>query len=240
MSSFRRSAMHGAVAALASLAIVPLVALPAPLAAQSVATGSTSNPALRAVDRAVAAWKRVRTVRASFEQVLVNPITGRQMKATGSYQQQRPGKLAVQFNDPAGDRIVSDGRTVWLYLPSTAPGQVLKSRLDASGTSGTLDVTAQFLDSPRARYEIADAGTATIAGRATRAVRLVPKPGAGLPFVKATVWIDDKDALIRRFEVVDQSGIARTVTLTKVALNAKVDPSAFTFAVPKGARVVER
>jgi len=221
--------------------IVVAPTLPVRLSAQSTSTATTSNAAaLRAVDRAVAAWKPVKTVRASFEQTLVNPLTGAQMRTTGSYQQRRPGQLAVRFDDAAGDRIIADGKSVWIYLPSSIPGQVIRSRLDANGTTGTLDVTAQFLDAPRTRYDITDVGNATISGRATRAVRLVPKPGRGLGFVKATVWIDERDGLIRQFEVVDQSGLSRTVRLTSVARNAAIDPGAFRFEVPAGVRVVER
>ena len=33
-----------------------------------------------------------------------------------------PGSYLVTFTIPAGDRIVSDGRVVWVYLPSTNPG----------------------------------------------------------------------------------------------------------------------
>src|SRR5215203_6678774 len=81
------------------------------------------------LDRAVAAWAKVRTARATFEQTITNSLTGRTLTATGEYQQQRPGKLAVRFSDPANDRIVADGTRLWLYLPSTTPGQVIRTSL---------------------------------------------------------------------------------------------------------------
>jgi len=61
------------------------------------------------LDRAVTAWSKVKTARATFEQTITNSLTGRTLKASGQFQQQRPGKLAVQFDDPANDRIVADG-----------------------------------------------------------------------------------------------------------------------------------
>src|ERR671936_2185723 len=78
------------------------------------------------LDRASKAWSRVKTARASFEQTVTNSLTGSTAKARGEFQQQRPGKLAIRFTEPAGDRIISDGRWVWIYLPSSAPGQVVK------------------------------------------------------------------------------------------------------------------
>src|SRR5215212_8828096 len=100
------------------------------------------------LDRAVAAWAKVKTARATFEQTIVNSLTGNTFSARGEYQQQRPGKLSVRFDNPATDRIVADGKYVWLYLPSSAPGQVIRSRQGNGGT-GTVDLTAQFLTAPR-------------------------------------------------------------------------------------------
>ena len=50
------------------------------------------------LDRAVAAWAKVKTARATFEQTITNSLTGRTLTATGEYQQQRPGKLSVRFS----------------------------------------------------------------------------------------------------------------------------------------------
>lgn len=191
------------------------------------------------LDRAVAAWTRVKTARASFQQTIENPLTGSTLTSSGEYQQQRPGKLSVRFDDPATDRIVADGRYVWLYLPSTAPGQVIRSAQGAAGT-GTVDLTAQFLTSPRARYDITPRGAAKVSGRATHAFELVPKDGGNSPFRTATVYIDDADASIRQFRVTEGSGLERTVRLTSFKANVPVDATAFVFTPPAGTRVVER
>jgi outer membrane lipoprotein carrier protein len=191
------------------------------------------------LDRAVAAWSKVKTARATFEQTIENPLTGRTLTASGEYQQQRPGKLSVRFSQPANDRIVADGTRLWLYLPSTTPGQVIRTSLK-SGGSGTVDLTAQFLTAPRTRYTITAAGTADVSGRATHAFKLVPKQQESASFQTATVWIDDADATIRQFEVTEPSGVVRRVRLTSFKPNAPVDASAFTFAVPEGVRIVDR
>ena len=191
------------------------------------------------LDRAVATWAKVRTARATFEQTVTNSLTGRTLTATGEYQQQRPGKLSVRFSQPANERIVADGSKLWLYLPSTTPGQVIRTSLK-NGGSGTVDLTAQFLTAPRSRYTITEKGAAEVSGRATHAYDLVPKQKQGAQFDAATVWIDDKDATIRQFEVTEPSGLVRRVRLTSFRPNAPVDASAFTFSVPEGVRIVDR
>ena len=191
------------------------------------------------LDRAVAAWARVRTVRGTFEQTIVNSLTGRTMTTTGEYQQDRPGKLSVVFAAPASDRIVSDGKNVWLFLPSSAPDQVIKTPLGAGGT-GTMDLTAQFLVAPRSKYAIAPAGALSVSGRPTHAYALVPRTGGAAPFKTATVWIDDVDAVIRQFEVTEPSGVQRRVRLTSFRTNVPVEASAVVFTPPAGVRVISR
>jgi outer membrane lipoprotein carrier protein len=191
------------------------------------------------LDRAVAAWAKVRTARATFEQTITNPLTDRTLTASGEFQQQRPGKLSVTFSDPANDRIVADGKHLWLYLPSTTPGQVIRTSLREGG-SGTVDLSAQFLTAPRSRYTVTPAGTATVSGRATHAYTLVPKTQSDAAFKTATVWIDDADATIRQFEVTEPSGLQRRVRMTSFRTNVPVDASAFKFSVPNGVRVVDR
>ena len=186
------------------------------------------------VDKATAAYARVKTVRARFEQRLTNPLTGSTITQQGTLQQRLPNELAVTFSNPKGDRIVADGKALWVYTPSSAPGQVIKLPVGA-GSAGGLDLAAQFFDKPKARYTMSDAGRATIGGRATRAVNLVPRQP--MQFTRAIVWVDTADGTLRQFEVTEPSGLVRRVTLSDIKVNAAVDKGAFTFAVPKGVKV---
>ncbi len=190
------------------------------------------------LDRAVQAYAKVKTVNATFTQVVTNPLTGSSSTSRGEMAQQIPGKLAVRFTDPAGDRIVADGKSVWLYLPSSDPKQVVKLAA-GQGSTGTPDVMAQFLDSPKTRYTTTDGGKATVDGRPTHALRLVPKV-AGMPFSAATIWVDDVDALVRQFEMTQADGQLRHVTITKLVINAPVDASLFVFVPPKGVTVFDQ
>lgn len=209
--------------------------------AVSLATGAH---ALRAqsvdatIDRAVAAWGKVKTVRGTFEQTVSNPITSATARGTGTYMQERPNRLAIRFSSPATDAIVADGKALWIYLPTSAPGQVIK-RSAADRASVPIDPTGQFLDAPRTKYDITAAGTKTIDGHAAHGLLLVAK-NSSAPVARATVWIDDDDSLIRDFESSDASGVTRHVHLTSIEVNAALDAAAFTFTVPKGVKVIDQ
>jgi outer membrane lipoprotein carrier protein len=194
-----------------------------------------------AIDRAAAAWATVKTVRGSFDQMVTNPLTGSSANAHGQYVQERPNRLAIRFSQADSSAIVADGRVVWVYLPSSLPGQVIK-RSATDHAAIPIDLTGQFLDAPRAKYDITPSTGRTVDGHAAHGFTLVPKKGSGSPspFTTATVWIDDDDSLIREFEETETSGVVRHIHLTTVDLNVPVDRSAFTFVVPKGVRVVDQ
>jgi outer membrane lipoprotein carrier protein len=212
-----------------SVAVLAAVAVALPLRAQTPE---------QTLDRAVSALSKVKTVRASFTQTVKNPLLGRTVEARGELVQRIPGQISVRFSDPAGDRIVADGRFIWLYLPSTNPGQVIKMR-STTNAAGVPDITSQFLNAPRERYTITSGGTGDVGDRPAHVLVLVPKRD-GLPFSRATVWVDDRDGLIRQFETVDQTGLVRRVTIVRMDVNPTISSREFTFTPPRGVRVVEQ
>ena len=191
------------------------------------------------IDKAVATYNKTKTSRGTFEQAITNPLTGSTVKAIGEFQQQRePARFSFRFVQPKGDMIIGDGKWLWVYLPSSTPGQVIKVPM-TDGGAGSLDLASRFFDSPKTRFTIADAGTATVAGRAAHALVLKPKSSTE-PFTQAKVWIDNADGTLRQFETVEPSGITRLVTVTAVTPNAPVDEKLFSFKAPKGARIVDQ
>ena len=207
------------------------------LMASAASVGAQSASAT--LDRAVRAYKNVKTVRASFTQTITNPLLGVTVTAAGELLQRRPNHVSVRFTDPAGDRIVADGAWVWFYLPSSVPGQVIRQRI-ASGGGGSPDLTAQFLDTPSSRFSVTDLGREKVNGRNARVLSLVPRPGVEAAFTKAVVWVDSADALIRQFELTEPSEVVRRVTITKLTLNPSIPASAFRFTPPSGTKVIDQ
>jgi outer membrane lipoprotein carrier protein len=210
----------------------------APLAAAVVVTATAGAQRPDAtLARAVAAYKGAESIAVTFDQTVTNPLTDRKMTSHGELVRKRPNLLSITFSSPATDRIVADGTTLWLYLPSSAPGQVM--RLPASGQNGMLlDPLGQILSAPSDAYAVTDAGTASIGGRATHAITLTPRSTRAL-FTKATVWVDDADGLVRQVEATEPSGLVRRVTITQFRTNAPAPKSLFRFTPPPNVRVVD-
>jgi outer membrane lipoprotein carrier protein len=199
-----------------------------------VATRAQSADAI--IDRAAAAYARLNSMRAEFRQTLTNPLTGNTQTTKGVILRRKPNLMSIDFE--SGDRVAADGLTLWFYLPSSAPGQVI--RMPYSGDNAiTVDPANQFLNSPRTRFTVTSAGTATLGGRATHAVTLVPKR-SNPAFTSAKVWIDDNDSSIRQFDLETANGLRRHVVITSFTPNPDLSRSSFRFAVPKGAKVVDQ
>lgn len=209
------------------LAAIALTVLP-------LAAGAQSADAI--IDRAAAAYSRLNSMRADFRQTLTNPLTGNTQTTKGVILRRKPNLLSIDFE--SGDRVAADGSTLWFYLPSSTPGQVI--RMPYSGENAiTVDPANQFLNSPRTRFTVTSAGSATLAGRATHAVTLVPKrPNPA--FTSAKVWIDDNDSSIRQFDLETANGLRRHVVITSFTANPDLSRSSFQFTVPKGVKVVDQ
>jgi outer membrane lipoprotein carrier protein len=191
------------------------------------------------IDRAVAAWAKVKTIKGTFEQTVTNSLTGTSATTHGDYVQERPNHLAIRFRQPDAGAIVSDGRALWVYLPASSPGQVVK-RPATDRSAVPIDFTGQFLENARAKYDIATLGTKTVEGHATHGFKLTPKAGTSAGFSVASVWVDDDDSLIREFEETETNGVTRHIRLTSIEPNAAVDRSSFTFTPPSGVKIVDQ
>ena len=88
----------------------------------------------------------------------------RRSKSQGEFEQSRPNRFAFRFTDPKGDVIICDGRYVWAYLPTSAPGRVNRAACGGD-QAGSLDLIGEFFTNPKARYTIGDGGAATVGDR---------------------------------------------------------------------------
>lgn len=190
------------------------------------------------IGRAARVYRSLASLQADFVQVIDNPMID-SAESKGTLVQAGDAKLAMRFTDPAGEAIVIDGKHVWIYTPSTVPGQVLRLQVPSGGPAYGYNLLAWFLDRPTERYKASYVRTERVGGRTTDVIKLVPAV-PDLPFTQAVIWLDREDALPRRLEIQEQSGATRTLRLAKLRTNERVTDRTFTFKVPADARVVDQ
>ena len=190
------------------------------------------------LDHASQTYQTITTLSAEFVQVVANPMIGAPDTTRGRLYQMRPNRFAMRFTEPKGDRIVADGRYLWLYTPTTTPGQVIRSRIPEYGTTGP-NLIGQFVERPRERYTARYVRADSLTDGVADVVTLKPKAG-DLPYAEATIWVRRDDGLVRRMEIAETSGQDRTVALTNLKVNSGVPGREFTFSPPAGVRVVDQ
>jgi outer membrane lipoprotein carrier protein len=159
-------------------------------------------------------------------------------ESAGRLAQAGAGYLAMRFSDPEGDAIVMDGEHIWVYTPSTTPGQVVRMAIPSDPTYGP-NVLAWILTNPSERYRSRYLRSDAIGGRGMDVIGLRPVD-ASLPFTDATIWLDRYDFLPRRLEIRERGGQQRILTFIGVEANRRSSPSLFKFEVPSGVRIVDQ
>src|SRR3989442_14122656 len=144
----------------------------------------------------------------------------------------------MRFTEPRDDRIVADGRHLWLYTPSTTPGQVIRSAIPGTGTTGP-NLIGQFVEHPRERYDARYVRAASISAGLIDVITLTPR-SKDLGYSAATVWMARKDGLVRRIDIVETSVQRRTIILRNPAITQAVPAREFRFSPPAGSRVVDQ
>lgn len=225
------AAAPDAPAVIQAAASAPAPAAPAPPAAET-ATDATSVLA-----RAEKAYDAVRSLQADFVQDLTVPLLDQTQRSRGTMYHRRPDRFLMKFSDPAGDVVVADGKYLWLYYPSTDRKQVIRTTLEAGGHE--VDLQREFLSNPTARFRATLDGTESVGGRSADLLTLLPRQSSS-PYRKIRLWVDRRDALVRRFEITEQNGTVRRLELRNLQANVTLPDRLFTFAPPAGAQVFQQ
>ena len=211
-------------------ALTALSALTAPPAHAQVSSDTI-------IERAARAYQQLSSFQADFRQVISDSMIGT-FESKGRLLQAGTASFAMRFTDPNGEAIVMDGEYIWIYTPSTTPGQVVRTPIPKDATYGP-NVLAWLLTKPVDRYRTRYLREDAVGGRSADVVELTPLDPT-LPFRAAILWIDRSDNLPRRLEIQEKTGTNRTLVLSGVIINRRPPPNSFTFNVPSGVRVIEQ
>lgn len=188
--------------------------------------------------RAEARYDSLRSLQASFEQVVEVPLLDQKREGHGTWYQEGRARFRMDFSEPPHDLIVADGTHLWLYYPSTNPGQVVRTSLEGDPTgTAMVDLEGRIFRQARTGFDATLAGREKVAGVATCRIDLVAQPGAETTYRKVRVWVGAGDFLVRRFEITEENETVRTVTLSDLRPDAAIPDSLFTFHVPTGVDV---
>jgi len=152
------------------------------------------------------------------------------------------GKLNFTFSQPAGDIIVSNGQTLYVYVARLrAVGrQPLKTR-DKDGKSiysaGTAEGLSNLFRRYHYRFDRPEQPRDTEHGRFF-ILELKEKEITG-GYDKITLYVEPETYLIRRMQASSPSGRSVELSFSNIKLNPAIDAKLFQFKEPENAKIVD-
>jgi outer membrane lipoprotein carrier protein len=173
-------------------------------------------------------FQNTTSMRAKFQQTVVDNLGRKVQEVTGTMQLQRPGKFRWDYNKPYVQLIVGDGNKVWLYDPDL--NQVTVRPLDrvlgsspAALLAGSKDIDKTFdLKSVGQQGEL-------------NWVEAVPKEKES-GFDKIVLGF--KGNMLHEMEMRDSFGQITVIEFSSQELNPRLNDKSFRFAPPAGADVL--
>jgi outer membrane lipoprotein carrier protein len=227
--------MRQSVIAAALLTCACLVAPGARVAAQPAP--ATSGPTANQIaDRVQAFYDQTRTFQADFKQeylIKIHPDAPR--KSQGRVVFEKPGKMSWTYDQPNGNRVVSDGKILKVYEQENQ--QMFEQPVDKSQYPAALSfllgqgsITGSFtlrtLDAAAMKYEN---------GWVLEGTPKDPTPA----YQKVLLYVDAATSQVRRVLILDAQGNRNRFEFVNPVVNTPVPPGEFNFTPPSGTQVVK-
>lgn len=197
--------------------------------------GTAAPPDLKAVVRGVEArYQAARTLKATFLERYSE--SGRMVRVeSGTVYFSRPGRMRWEYEAPESKFFLSDGKTVWFYVP--ADRTVTRARIKESAdwrTPLALLTGKARLSAFCGRIELADA---RVLAAGNVVLRCVPKsPDGGLHEVLVEV---DAAYRLARIVIRESAGVETEFLFAKWEENISIPEVRFHFQAPPGVAIVD-
>jgi outer membrane lipoprotein carrier protein len=209
-------------------------------------SGAQAPPAAQAnaqqiVDQVQAFYDKVHTFQSDFHQEFLVKAYNQTKTASGHVIFSKPGNMNWTYVAPAGNRVVSNGATVWVY--QAANKQMYQSAINQS----QYPAAVSFLTGTG---KLADDFDFTLGnGNNTAQPKTAPNlPGVwvliGTPktatpsYRKVLFYVDKATSQVLRVMILDGQSNTNTFTFDGPHVNAPLTPGQFTFAPPPGTNIV--
>lgn len=177
-------------------------------------------------------YSRTKTYRSKFVQEAKNKQTGLTTVTKGTVAFRRPGMMRWEYDEPHDKSIITDGFTIWIYLPSQKRvymemfSQYYASQLPVLFLSGKADLREQF-----------DVAEQTAGEDGLVPIELKPKvPTPG--FIKLTLMVDAQQMRVVATLFVDAYGNTTRIDFTDIETDIDIPESHFNFVLPEGVEVI--
>lgn len=198
------------------------------------ARAATPPSADQVASRVQAFYNQTRAFQARFQQDYTVKAFNKRKRSVGTVSFERPGKMSWKYDEPNGNRVVSDGSILKVYEKNN--NQLFEQPVNESQYPAALaflmgrgDLKKSFrlrlLDAKRLRFE---------GGYVLEATPKNPTPA----YQKVLMYVDAATAQVRRMLILDAQGNRNMFTFDNPVVNGRIPAAEFIFDAPKGVNVV--
>jgi outer membrane lipoprotein carrier protein len=179
-------------------------------------------------------YEQVRDFSADFEHTYEGGVLRKKLTERGTLLVKKPGKMRWTYTSPEKKEFVSDGRTLYSYVPQDR--QVIVSQVAPADEASS---PAMFLAGRGDVGRDFRASFASVPGLAASdvALELVPR-APQRDYDRITLVLDRTSLRIRRLVTADSQGGTSTFVFTKLRENVGLPDRAFAFTIPRGVDVI--
>ncbi len=187
-------------------------------------------------------YEKTTSIAVDFRQVTSNRMSRRVRRGSGTMVIMKPGKMRWDYKPPEPQVIISDGETILMYFENAkqmitgAAKEYLRSDITYAFFTGKGNFLKDFDVFPpdallESDLENADDQLYTI--------KLVPKElHPQVDYLH--VWVNKKDFMIKRLQIVDQFGSVTDLVFSNIKVNQKVPADYFTFTPPPDTEILQQ
>ena len=186
------------------------------------------------VDGVARSFVQMKDFTADFVQVFEDPLNRKQQES-GHLYLRRPRMMRWEYQRPEGNLFISDGKTVYFYVPADrqvnkeAVRDTFDDRIPLMFLLGRGDLRSEFT-----RFELL---TTKPFLQGTKVVRMYPRRKTDLSEV--VMEVDPANFQIRRLLLTHSDGSRQEFIFSNIRINSGVPASLFDFKVPAGVEVVD-
>jgi outer membrane lipoprotein carrier protein len=187
-----------------------------------------------AVAKVQAFYNQTTSFQSDFEQEFVVKIHNTKKTSRGHVIFAKPGKMSWTYDDPQGNRVVSDGTLLRVYEASNK--QMFEQTVDKSQYPAALGfLTGQGKLADTFNFELYKGETMNFPGGFVLfGTPKVPTPA----YQKVLFYVDAQTSQVRRVMVVDGQGNKNRFDFKNPRVNEPIAPNQFVFTPPAGTSVV--
>jgi len=177
----------------------------------------------------------VQSLSASFLQTRETGVAGQKIEARGKLYLSKPRKILLEYTEPENQKLLVNGATATIYIPSLNQAQ----KFDVAGRAeeNSLFVFWEPLSKLQEQFTMTQVRQK---GTRLRYIELVPKDETAWTGLKRLVLGIDPDLLLPSFIEAEEVGGDRVkLNLSNIKTNPKLDRSIFELRLPEGVEVID-